>query len=188
MFMHRDRLQIVIMFEQMAHITRFQVMAVLQAARARYFGLDSDEAKSWGLNRALFYAAAKKRWADAKAIGARRPVIPEFDLARKTHELEYQLGGEKAFVCRGPRIGLRFRFGARTQLPRDFDHQVKNRFDNWTDAWNEAVEIIKSSDPQDLQSQSRFFNKVYKPRRDELAEKWSALGASASRRPLRPAA
>jgi hypothetical protein len=157
-----------------AHITRFQVMAILQAARARYFGLDSDEAKSWGLNRALFYAAAKSRWAEAKALGAKRPVIPEFELARQHHDLEYQLGGEKAYVCRGPRNGLRFRFGEKTQLPRDFDWQVKNRFANWPEAWDQAVKIIKSADPEDLQSQSRFFNRIYKPRRDELAQRWSA--------------
>lgn len=188
MFMQRDRLENVILVRQMAHITRFQVMAVLQAARARSFGLDSDEAKSWGLNRAIFYAAAKNRWAEAKAIGARRPVIPEFDLARRQHELEYQLGGEKAFVCRGPRIGLRFRFGSRTQFPRDFDHQVKNRFENWAEAWAEAVEIIKHADPQDLQTQSRFFNKIYKPRRDLLAAKWSSQKAAPAGSVLRRAA
>lgn len=163
-------------------------MATLQAARARYFGLDSAEAKSWGLNRALFYAAAKSRWAEAKAIGASRPVIPEFELARQHHELEYSLGGEKANVCRGPRSGLRFRFGERTQLPRDFDHQVKNRFSNWAEAWSEAVEIIKSADPHDLQSQSRFFNKIYKPRRDLLAAKWSALEAPSQEKPFKRAA
>lgn len=172
-----------VMYRRMAaHITRFQVMATLQAARARYFGLDSDEAKSWGLNRAIFYAAAKNRWAEAKAIGAQRPVIPEFELARRYHDLEYQLGGEKAYVCRGPRNGLRFRFGNRTQLPRDFDYQIKNRFVDWDSAWSEAVQIIKKSDPRDLESQSRFFNKVYKPRRDLLAQKWSEQKVSARSR------
>lgn len=157
-------------------------MATLQAARARYFGLDSDEAKSWGLNRALFYAAAKTRWAEAKAMGVSRPVIPEFELARRHHDLEYSLGGEKAYVCRGPRAGLRFRFGEKTQLPRDFDYQVKNRFNNWAEAWAEAVDIIKHADPRDLESQSRFFNKIYKPRRDSLAAKWSALGEPTQKR------
>lgn len=41
-------------------VSRFQVMAVLQAARASVLGLDLEEAKSWGLNRAMFYAAAKR--------------------------------------------------------------------------------------------------------------------------------
>ncbi|MBC7189152.1 hypothetical protein H5U35_02900, partial [Candidatus Aerophobetes bacterium] len=41
-------------------IGRFQVMATLQAARAFLLGLPLESAKSWGLNRAIFYAAAKR--------------------------------------------------------------------------------------------------------------------------------
>ena len=41
-------------------ISRFQIMAILQAARAQELGLRVEEAKSWGLNRALFYAAANE--------------------------------------------------------------------------------------------------------------------------------
>lgn len=44
----------------MPKIGRFQVMATLQAARAYALGLSLEEAKSFGLNRAIFYAAAKK--------------------------------------------------------------------------------------------------------------------------------
>ena len=39
---------------------RFQVMATLQAARAYVLGLPVASAKSFGLNRAIFYAAAKR--------------------------------------------------------------------------------------------------------------------------------
>lgn len=67
-------------------ITRFQVKALLQTARARKLGLNLKEAKSWGLNRALFYAAAKKGWQIAKAKGSHRPIIPEFESAQKLHE------------------------------------------------------------------------------------------------------
>ena len=148
-------------------------MAVLQAARARALGLNSEEAKSWGLNRALFYAAAKRGWENAKAFGMRRPVIGEFEKDRQVNELVYQLGGEKAFVSPDPIRGLRFRFGGRLQTPEQFDRQIIGRFDNWTSAWREAVRIIKTASPRDLQSQSRFFERVYKPRRDLLAEKWS---------------
>ena len=35
-------------------VGRFQVMAILQAARARELGLPESRAKSWGLNRAIF--------------------------------------------------------------------------------------------------------------------------------------
>jgi len=41
-------------------VGRFQVIATLQAARAFVLGFPIESAKSWGLNRAIFYAAAKK--------------------------------------------------------------------------------------------------------------------------------
>jgi hypothetical protein len=41
-------------------VGRFQVMAILQAARAKVLGYSLNEAKSFGLNRAIFYAAAKR--------------------------------------------------------------------------------------------------------------------------------
>ena len=41
-------------------VGRFQVMALLQAARATALGYPLDEAESFGLNRAIFYAAAKR--------------------------------------------------------------------------------------------------------------------------------
>jgi hypothetical protein len=44
----------------MATVGRFQVMATLQAARAYLLGKSLCTAKSFGLNRALFYAATKK--------------------------------------------------------------------------------------------------------------------------------
>lgn len=41
-------------------VGRFQVMATLQAARAYVLGMRVASAKSFGLNRAIFYAAAKR--------------------------------------------------------------------------------------------------------------------------------
>ena len=55
----------------MGKVGRFQVMATLQAARARTLGLDLDEAKSWGLNRAVFYAAAKRGFRHGGAGGTK---------------------------------------------------------------------------------------------------------------------
>ena len=53
-------------------VGRFQVMAVLQAARALVLGLPESQAKSWGLNRAIFYAAAKRGF-KAKPQAERSP-------------------------------------------------------------------------------------------------------------------
>jgi len=43
----------------MVGLGRFQVMALLQAARYYKLHGDLEKAKSWGLNRAIFYAWAK---------------------------------------------------------------------------------------------------------------------------------
>src|ERR1051326_3125086 len=48
------------MFSGGVMVGRFQVMALLQAARAKALGYPLDEAESFGLNRAIFYAAAKR--------------------------------------------------------------------------------------------------------------------------------
>lgn len=158
-------------------VTRFQVMAILQAARARALGLDQKEAKSWGLNRALFYAAAKSAWRRAKAEGSKRPVIDEYVSSKEHHDPVYVLGGEKAFRIRKIQTGLRFKFGDRVQEPEDFDKQVKSRFVNWRSAWLEANRIVKQHPRHDLDIQSRFFNYVYKPNRDRLAKYWSSPGS-----------
>ena len=54
-------------------VGRFQVMATLQAARARILGLSVASAKSWGLNRAIFYAAAKRGFKAAQGAGPAKP-------------------------------------------------------------------------------------------------------------------
>ncbi len=61
-------------------VGRFQVMAILQAARARTFGLPLATAQSWGLNRAIFYAAAKRGFK-----GAPGPSKPPKSAASATH-------------------------------------------------------------------------------------------------------
>lgn len=161
-------------------ISRFHVMAVLQAARAMALGLDRDESKSWGLNRALFYAAAKRGWHQAKEKGSRYPIILEFEHSKKSHDPSYTLGGEKAFRARDFSQGLRFKFGKTIQFPEQFDTYIKDKFGgDWMTVWNEAIQIIQKSDRRDLDIRSRFFNRVYKPNRDLLAEKWAALGLRA---------
>jgi len=159
----------------MPTVTRFQVMAVLQAARAQVLGLDLKESKSWGLNRALFYAAAKRAWANTKAFGSNRPFIAEFEESRRHHDPVYVLGGERAYRSRDLKHGIRFKFGSQIQTPEDFDDKIKNRLPDWKSAWSEAKSIIRSSSRRDLDIQSRFFKNIYEPQRDMLARKWSNL-------------
>ena len=166
----------------MARVGRFQVMAALQAARAVALGLEEDAAKSWGLNRAIFYAAAKRGFRNAPLPGLKPPrgaderKAPPARAADERRDEEFSLGGEKAFLApdRGP--SLRFAFGDEVQTPRDFEWQVERRFDDWDAAWAEATSIVEAADPADLNSQRRFYEQVYKPLRDKLAAKWSGRG------------
>ena len=95
-------------------IGRFQVMAILQAARAVELGLKLKEAKSWGLNRAIFYAAARHGFKGRR--GSRETSeSKELESLRRAHRNFYVLGGEKALRANS-REGLRFQMGGKTQL------------------------------------------------------------------------
>ncbi len=166
-------------------VSRFQVMSILQAARARSLGLPVDSAYSWGLNRAIFYAAAKRGFKGSPASGKvdyrKKEEEGEEKEARggrgkKKESNEYHLGDEMAF--KAEKDGkLYFTMGGEVQTEKDFDHQVKSRFagDSFRKAWEEALDIIKKYDASTLKSGREFFDQVYKPRRDELAKKWSQM-------------
>src|SRR5437667_5176547 len=86
----------------------FQVMALLQAARAYSLGLPLESAHSWGLNRAVFYAAAKRGFkgrvkregAASASAGAPAKGRGAGAIARgrpRGESEEYRLGDEMAF-------------------------------------------------------------------------------------------
>jgi hypothetical protein len=152
-------------------VGRFQVMAVLQAARAKELGLSDTRAKSWGLNRAIFYAAAKR--------GFKTRARPHGKGGRKTVEKAketFLLGDEMAYTSKK---GARsyFMIGGTPQTEVDFDRQIASRFGaHFNRAWKEALRIVNGYPDDVLRSQNRFFNEVYRPRRDELALKWTEMG------------
>ncbi len=147
-------------------------MATLQAARASALGLDRDEAYSWGLNRAIFYAAAKQGFRSAYSHGGGsgkaepKEVKPSFTLG---DELAYKENDKGKSM---------FAIGEKAQTPNDFEKQVISRFGGKFDAaWNEAMQIVEGEDRETLLSQRKFYEDVYKPRRDVLAKKWSEVTA-----------
>lgn len=151
-------------------------MAMLQAARARRLGLSEDSAFSWGLNRAIFYAAAKRGFRGP--TGGRptgEPTSPRED------ERTYYLGDDMAY--RDPsRPTLQFTIGGETQTEADFRRQIAGRFGderNFAAAWKEARAIVDRFDEEVLRSGHQFYSTVYKPRRDELVEEWSQRYPSA---------
>jgi len=157
-------------------IGRFQVMAILQTARAFYLGLPEELAKSWGLNRAIFYAAAKRGF---KAFRMKRPTprITRVGAPRRypPREEVFQLGEEMAYRVK---VGDNFYFtiGGEVQTEEDFDRQIASRFaDKYPKAWDEALKIVKKYPKSTLLSQNEFFEKIYKPVRDDLSKKWSEM-------------
>jgi len=161
-------------------VGRFQVMATLQAARAYVLGMSVASAKSWGLNRAIFYAAAKKGFFKPKA-GPHKPPefkipMPEAKLAkvRKSFGVTH-LGDEMAYSVELNDKTM-FTIGSEIQTPETFKKNIENRFGkSFSQAWKEALQICKDYNKGVLQSQHYFYETIYKPRRDELAQKWTEM-------------
>jgi hypothetical protein len=149
-------------------------MAILQAARAKELGLPERRAKSWGLNRAIFYAAAKrgfKHEAQPSALGRGRV---EKKPVRKAEKV-YFLGNEMAYVTKMSNR-IYFTIGGQPQTEADFKRQIEGRFGkHFGEAWKESLAIVRFYPKDILLSQNRFFSEVYRPRRDELASKWTEL-------------
>lgn len=143
-------------------------MATLQAARARVLGLPLPRAKSWGLNRAIFYAAAKRGFkrtrdsAESSRSAKSRPATREF-----------HLGDDKAYTMTVEGATL-FAIGGEVQRPEDFERQIQRRFaGTFRDAWAEALKIVRRHPKAVLESQDAFYAQVYRPRRDVLAKAWN---------------
>ncbi len=164
-------------------VGRFQVMATLQAARAHVLGLPLESAKSFGLNRAIFYAAAKRGFKTVK--GEPMELKPSFKEIKgipkdKIREIQekfkiFSLGDEQAYSVEIDGKPF-FIIGNEIQTPEDFKRQIEARFGGkFEKAFQEALDIVKSYDRGVLLSQRYFFETVYKPRRDLLAQKWSEI-------------
>jgi len=158
-------------------VGRFQVMATLQAARARRLGLSITTARSWGLNRAIFYAAAKRGFKEKRKVPIRRAEEVEKKPIKKVRGA-YFLGDEMAYVSKGERQSY-FTIGGKPQTDADFKRQIERRFgDTYSKAWKEALEIVRQYPKGILLSQRGFFEEVYRPRRDELASRWTQMNQS----------
>lgn len=159
------------MVRNQGRVTRFVVMAVLQAARAETLGLPHDSALSWGLNRAIFYAAAKRGFSQGSPKSSSEPGSP----TSPPPSAVFRLGEDEAY--RDPTSkDLVFTIGGEPQTVERFEKQVVARFgskENFKAAWDEAVRIVGRFDRETLGSPPRFYTEVYRPRRDELSDVWT---------------
>ena len=151
-------------------IGRFQVMALLQAARYYLLTGDEEKAKSFGLNRAIFYAWAKRR--GVARTPPRRKVAATREVTRERREgrtLVY-VGNEGAYISDDGWYTI----GEEVQLPSDYDRQVASRINQilpYERAWRSALEYLRGFPRSSLLDQSKFFNQVYRPVRDRFLEK-----------------
>lgn len=154
-----------------AKLGRFQVMALLQAAR--YYALtgDLEKAESFGLNRAIFYAWAKhygpsaRSRAKVSATGPRRPPNIEREDIRMVEAL-----GEEVYVTRDGWFAM----GGIPQRPDDYDRQVARVIESvisYEEAWRRALEYVKSFPRSALEDPQQFYSRIYEPVRDEFIEK-----------------
>src|SRR6266516_4110898 len=135
-------------------VGRFQVMALLQAARATALGYPLDEAESFGLNRAIFYAAAKRGFKGG--TGSKH--------AGEQHVLREAPGRSTTKTIQQDALG---------------DHRaIKKKKDNKKN-YEMGDETVEQTDRETLESRRKFYEEVYQPRRDELAKAWTALSKQA---------
>ncbi len=145
-------------------------MTLLQAARAYVLGLPLESAHSWGLNRAIFIAAAKRGFKGGSGAGTGSGKGGRTPKESNT----YFLGDDMAFKTTRGGI-LLFTIGGEVQTEEDFERQVKARFGGkYQAAWKEALAYVKRFDKETLLSNSEFFSNVYRPVRDEWSERWTA--------------
>src|SRR5260370_17219811 len=111
-------------------VGRFQVMALLQAARAKVLGHPLDEAQSFGLNRAIFYAAAKRGFKggpSANRPGEQRTLkaTPSKSITKTIQE--DTIGNENAYYVEidGKK---RYVMGDEILEPKDFKRPEHHRF------------------------------------------------------------
>lgn len=161
-------------------------MAMLQAARAEALGLSHDSALSFGLNRSIFYAAAKRGFRGTKMKERPHKEVTQ-DESKKKKDTSYKVGDELAYTDPNSKE-LLFAFGDETQTPKDFDRQIRSRFRSdsaFRRAWSQAEEIIEGYSKDVLRSQRKFYEQVYKPRRDSLSSSWTELSERSVRERVR---
>ena len=160
-------------------VGRFQVMALLQAARYYLVNKDINKAKSFGLNRAIFYAWAKHygphrypvRLSRVEQLLMKR--MCQGKPASKCSEGYIEVLGE--CVKEGARG---YMIGEQEQTPYDYDQQVARKISRiipYEKAWKTALEYISQFPEYVLKDPVKFYRYVYEPVRDtffiQLAEK-----------------
>jgi len=149
-------------------VGRFQIMGLLQAARYYLLYRDLNKAKSFGLNRAIFYAWAKRRGqvAARRAYGIGHAGYVKSSKTMKGVKL-VEVAGEEAFQAPS---GF-FTMGGEEQKPEDYDKQIAEKIKSvvpYEKAWEAALKYLRKFPKHVLLDPRKFYEKVYKPVRDDF--------------------
>ncbi len=148
-------------------------MATLQAARAAVLGLPVASARSWGLNRAIFHAVAKRGFKGTAGKAPGPTAVAVKPGGRRLAVGEFLLGDDKAYKVAVEGKTL-FTIGGDVQTPEAFERQIVRRLGGtYGQAWDEALRVVKAYPRAVFESQMGFYEQVYRPRRDELAKRWN---------------
>ena len=158
-----------------SRVGRFPVMALLQAARYYLLTGDLERAKSFGLNRAIFYAWAKYY---GPARSARRILVSSSRQRGPLGSSEDKLGGTDFVEVLGEKVRVSPRgfyvMGGIEQRPEDFDRNVARKFEEagirFEEAWKAALDYVSRFPANVLRDPQRFFKEVYEPVRDRFVE------------------
>ncbi len=154
--------------ESEGRIGRFQAMGILQAARYYVLYGDIDKAKSFGINRAIFYAWAKYYGRGYKARTGKLE-IPK-DVKESDRELK-NVAGEQVYVDKESGY---FIIGDKPQTPEDYDKEIKNKIElviPYEEAWKASIDYVSSFSRDVLLNQRKFYELVYLPVRDDFVNK-----------------
>ncbi|MGC9079117.1 MAG: hypothetical protein ACP5G1_00040 [Nanopusillaceae archaeon] len=166
-----DQTKISINKKNYGNVGRFQIMALLQAARYYLLYGDLNKAKSFGLNRAIFYAWAKYY----RPVYGRSKRKIFFGKGEKNYSISKDIEFIKVGNEEVPynKITGFFHMGDKDQTPEDYDKEVKDKIDGIIDyekAWNFALEYLKKFPKSVLENQQEFYKRVYEPIRDRFLE------------------
>jgi hypothetical protein len=144
-------------------------MGLLQAARYYLLYNDINKAKSFGLNRAIFYAWAKYYRPIYKR--SKEKIFHPYFKEKEDKAIELiKVGNEEALYNK--KTGY-FHIGDKDQTPEDYDKEIKDKINIIVDyniAWNFAIEYIKKFPKEVLLDQQEFYKKIYESIRDKFFE------------------
>ncbi len=169
-------------------IPRFQVMALLQAARYYILTGDIVKAKSFGLNRAIFYAYLK-HYGRFQRDSRRRYMKPSEDedilaLLNQISKTVIKESIQKASKIENRDLPVKdnvetsdrglFMIGGKEQREEDFDKNVVRKINSiipFELAWEAAIKYVSRYPRAILIDPQKFYKHVYEPVREGFIEK-----------------